>query len=260
MAIYPNQTVSSSTWTTYNATSDFHGILGDGKLSTWVESQANPVSNPLVLGMADFVPVVGADILLHVDVVNEGTGSLSSVNIEFAEGTSVRGTRLIPPRRRVEGESFRWPVQLTPEDIAKFTNWNNLQIRIVPFGGQCKIRVYGIEMEAGPVAQLQPGQWAYDLITDTLYVRLHNDLNPATQKLAIYDWRFGMEEVLLVDTGGSLIGRLCRHFSRVGDPSGADADAVRGASISYDSSRVVFSTNWGGAAPGIYAVLSDRGL
>jgi hypothetical protein len=109
----------------------------------------------------------------------------------------------------------------------------------------------------GTPGQLQAGQWAYDTATNTLYLRVAGDLNPASQKVVAFDWRFGMEEILLVTTPGVLVGRLCRHFSYVGDASGVDTDACRGGAASYDGSRVAFSTNWGGGTVGIYAVMTD---
>ncbi len=104
------------------------------------------------------------------------------------------------------------------------------------------------------------GQWFYDSATSTLYVRCTDGLSPATKRMVVFDWRFGSEEILMITTAGVLKGRLCHHYNHVSDPT-VDVDAARGGSVTYDGSRVLFASNWGGQATmGVYAVLTDPTL
>lgn len=104
---------------------------------------------------------------------------------------------------------------------------------------------------------LQPGQWAYDSTTGKVLVRLPGDVNPNSQPMSVFDWRFGMEEILMVTTAGVLRGRLCRHF---GWTTPSDASGLNGGGVSYDSSRVTFASNWGGGQKNVYTVLTDPRL
>lgn len=105
---------------------------------------------------------------------------------------------------------------------------------------------------------LQQGQWSYDPATGKLLVRLPGDVNPATQPMVVFDWRFGTEEVVMVNQqNNSLRGRLCRHFHYA---NAGDVNAL-GGGVSYDGSRVVFPSNWGGKSTlGIYAAFVDSSL
>lgn len=101
------------------------------------------------------------------------------------------------------------------------------------------------------------GQWFYDSAASTLYVRCTDGLSPTTKRMVVFDWRFGMEEIVMVTTAGVLKGRLCHHYSHVSDPT-VDVDAFKGGSVSYDGSRVLFASNFGGSnVLGVYAVLTD---
>jgi len=92
---------------------------------------------------------------------------------------------------------------------------------------------------------LSQGQWKYDTTNDRLHVRLAGNANPASQPMVVFDWRFGTEEIVMVNQAlSTLRGRLCRHF-HYGYP--ADPDVGR-ASVAYDGSRVMFTSNWGGQA------------
>lgn len=127
-------------------------------------------------------------------------------------------------------------------------HWNNQNMTLTQW------RAAGHDTQVNQIV-LAPGQWKYE--NNTLYVRCTDDSNPSTKKMVVFDQRFGTEEIILVDINGTLIGRLCRHFSYVGDAAGADLDASRGVSMSYDGSRVAFASNRGGGSTGIYVVLTD---
>lgn len=104
------------------------------------------------------------------------------------------------------------------------------------------------------------GQWFYDATANVLYVRCTDGLSPSTKRMVVFDWRFGMEEIVMVNTDGTLKGRLCRHFGFVSDFD-VETEISRGASVSYDGSRVVFCSNWGGKSViGIYAALTNPSL
>lgn len=108
----------------------------------------------------------------------------------------------------------------------------------------------------GPVA-LSQGQWSFDSTGNKAYARLAGDVSPASQVMSMFDWRFGHEEVVMVNQNGTLRGRLCHHFHY---SDSADSNAL-GAAVSYDGSRVAFTSNWGGKATlGIYAALVDSSL
>jgi hypothetical protein len=111
---------------------------------------------------------------------------------------------------------------------------------------------------SGSNNQLLAGQYYYDAGAGVLYVRLPDSSNPASAAMSVFDWRFGMEEIIMVQANGTLKGRLCHHY---GHAHNALPNAFKGGGVSYDSSRVVFASNWGGGTQlGIYAALTNPSL
>jgi hypothetical protein len=262
--LFPSLTVAAGGWVDHNSGgTNLHTPLADDSASTWGQSPLNPVNATLRLGFGTFSRALTDDISVEVDAIQVGTGTISGLTVEWRESGTLRASRYVEPDALVVGNSTRWEFVLKPEERSTFGTNVSLEMRLIANGGARRIRVTRLRVYAGQlvggqvVHQLQPGQWAYDEDTKRLYIRCIGDLNPGLQKIQVFDWRFGMEEILLVTVAGVLVGRLCRHFSWTGDPTGTDINACRGGSVSYDASRVVFGSNWGGGAVGVYAVMTD---
>jgi hypothetical protein len=92
-----------------------------------------------------------------------------------------------------------------------------------------------------------PGQWSYDVTTDTVYVRLPDSSNPQANRGALHigDWRPMMEEIAqLIPTGsgGWTWQRLAHHRSHyTGWETGPRGNAAP------NGSYVLFQSNWDGS-------------
>jgi hypothetical protein len=110
---------------------------------------------------------------------------------------------------------------------------------------------------ATSLSDLGPGEWFFD--GAHLYVQTLTGTPPrtsGTEEILAFDWRFATEEILLVSTAGTLVGRLCHHHHRL---LTGDTGPALAASMSYDGSRVVFTSNQGGASANIFCVLTTPG-